>query len=631
MAIDISSVLLKRLGSDSTPSADPALPDSLKKLTEALRKTIESQNRAAKDQSASEKRAEALNKALLQFDADIKETARVFKNLNATEDQSLKLAERNAKNADAQRKRTDSANARSEGLSAVAKRQSGETQSNILNFIGAIGGKGLQGIVSNFVKASEQTQKDIAQESDARYKDLIESASEKREASTEAADMRAERADAALAEATRTYYENLTKITEDVGNAALGMIEGGALLEAVDKAEAAYKAAQDSRDRINKEGEAMRAAAREESPSSGNGTSQGQSAAISSNLSDIARAIREGTEKNSGLILDAATKDAIQKEKIAKVDSEVAAANNEADVAVSAAGAKLAAARSNAEGKNGSALFKYEGGEAGARWADFRRKGAESSYEGAVAQNASEKKLASIDKANALSEETAAKGEAARLRDSGELVSAKRQKEIGGKNIMNMAVMPPALAVVATAAEKFMELFPVIGQTGNALVELSSALPAAFITLGLKLTTGYLRLATAIKEIWSQPGVSKRYEESDAIAMASPQHKTRGQLFAAAYEARVEKAKRDAEPADDTKWQSSGVKSPVRPIQNAPRSYTPENISGASSGITHAAATHTEAVREAPAREPIRPLPEREQSVGVVPVAASNRNVDEWR
>ena len=633
MAEDISSLLLKALGGNkSARSEDSSLPDSLKKLTEAITKSMQERTATSKKElSASEKRNQSIDGLFRQYQADLKETARIFKALNETEANSLKLAEKEAKEGAAYRKRVEAANRRAEKLNSVGDRQAGERQTNWLGLIGAIGGKGFQGVVESFVKASEQTKKDIATISDARYEDITATAAEAREDKFAAADK-------GLETAKQAHGQAIQNATEMEGRALQKMMAGDKTLDATENAAAALKAAKANQRAVADEGTAKIKAAKEgneEAPARGERAERGGvarderaerggAAPLAAPLGDIASAIREGTEKNSGLILDASTKDAIQKEKVSKVEAEVAEKNLAADAEVSkASDAYVAAAAKDTQG-----LVEYAEGTGDASAAMKAKETANAQL--AYIENATVDK-----KAGALREEEQTVKEAFTQKQEGSLVSDAEKKSIGFANTMNMAVAPPALIIIGKVMEKFKEMFPIIEQTGNALIELATALPAVVITLENELAAKLIFLGSQLADAIKGNDLRKRYEESNAEVIEKT-GKSRAEWFTVYQDARVNEEKRRATrvelaSSDDGILSAAKLRGPVQ--MNEPESYSVEKIVGTASGITHEAPTREVVQAQVREEERQRNLPVRpaEQSVGVVPVGASNRNVDEWR
>ena len=617
MAEDISSLLMKALGGDKPAGGEGSLlPDSLKKLTEAITKLMEERaNTSKKELSASEKRNQAVDELFRQYQADLKETARIFKALNETEAKSLKLAEKEAKERAAYRKRVEAANRRAEKLNAVNARQADESQKNWLGLIGAVGGKGLQGLIDNFVKAGEQTKKDIAAISDVRYEDVAAKAAETREAKFAAADQD-------LETAKQAHGQAIQSATEMEGRALQKMVAGDKTLDATENADSALQAARANQRAVAEEGAAKITAVKEGNEE----VAAGGPSPLVAPLGDIASAIREGTEKNSGLILDASTQDAIQKEKVAEVEAEVAEKNLAADAEVSKAGDAYA----EAAAKDAQGLVEYaEGaGEAGA---------AMTAKETANAQLASIENATVDKKADALREEEQAVTEAFTQKQEGSLVSEQEKKTIGSANLVNTAIAPPAVVAIGKVMEKFKEMFPIFEQSGNAVVEMATAIPAVGITLGNELAAKLIFMGSQISDAirFTDNDLRERYEKSNKEVIGAT-GKSRAEWFTAYQDARVEEEKQRAKnvtlaSSDDDILSAATLGGPVR--MNEPATYSVEKIIGTASGITHGAPTREAAQVQAREEERARNLPVRpaEQSVGVVPVGASNRNIDEWR
>lgn len=650
MAADISSLLLKQLGGkgDSLSKDEAsALPEALRKLANAIATDKNFREEISrKEMTAAEKRQAAADAVERQYLADLKETARLMKELNAIEFNSLKIAEKEARTGAAYRQRAEAANKRAEKLSAVDTRQSGERQGNLLNLIGAIGGKGLQGIVSGFVNANAKTAEDVAKISEARYEDRVTLAKEAKEDKFAAADKATADADMALSAAKRKYAAAMAKAAELEGGAALKMRSSGDTLSVVEKAESDLKAARATQRTVAAEGEArLRAAYDGASPANVPAASMpagNASSAISAPLSDIATAIREGTEKNSGLILDAATKDTIQKERISEVEKDVIERNLAADRAVSEAGAAYAALvtpqRPGEGSKESKALLEYAEGGGMVSEASRIRETAEAEYAAAVAANKAGKENADTMRGEAARAEEGAVSEAFARKQEGSLVSAEKALAVGNANMMNMAIAPPAVVLIGKVMERFSNLFPVIEQTGGALVEMATAVPATLITLQNELSAKLIFLGSQVADAirFTDNELRERYEESDRRVRAETKDvygksMSRADLFGMQQGIRVNEEKTAATrvaPRAASYGAATAKYSPARASQ--PASFTVENIPGTSSGIAHQASapirTPSPETRAAPA-----PARIQEQSVGVVPVSASNANVDNWR
>ena len=661
MATDITTFLARQItgGKDSLSKEDRnALPDSLKKLVDAIDESnLIRANTNKKELDAAENRKNEMAGLERQFLVDLKEAARAFNALNETETRSLKLAEKEAKAGEDARRRADAAAKRAENLNAVSGRQSGELQKNWLGLIGAIGGKGFQGLIENFVKAGEQTKADIAAVATARYESMVGEASDIRAETVSGIDKGVDDADAVLARAKQKYADSMEKAAELSGRALQKVEVGNAALTQVETAKATLDAAKENRDAVAAAGAAKLQEARETAPpSSLNATMAPQPTpasmapqsitaalgAVISPIGDIASAIREAPIVSAGLILDAGTQAAVQAEKMAKVEAEVASKNLEADAAVSKAGdayAKLVTPKTDTEGNikpsaETSGLIAYSEGIGAAYNAAEIRKGAASDLTAAEVANREASVAATASKAAAIREEEKTVGEAFAQKQEGSLVTATQQKDIGFSNLMNMAVAPPAVVAIGKVMDKFKDLFPVFEQTGGALIEMATAIPAVGITLGNELAAKLIFMGSQISDairLTSNP-LRERYEESNT-RVAEATGKTRAEWFSEYQGARVEEEKQRAKTTTLASSADRGtvatLRSPVR--ANAPATFSVETIPGTSGGITHQAPTSTAAKPsriEAPAPAPAYP---REQSVGVVPVGASNSNVDMWR
>jgi hypothetical protein len=652
MATDITTFLARQItgGKDSLSKEERnALPDSLKKLVDAIDESnLIRANTNKKELDAAENRKNEMAGLERQFLVDLKEAARAFNALNETEARSLKLAEKEAKDGEAARRRADAAAKRAENLNAVSGRQSGELQKNWLGLIGAIGGKGFQGLVENFVKASEQTKTDIAAVSTARYENMVGEASDIRAETVSGIDKGVDDADAALARAQKKYAASMEKAAELSGRALQKVEVGNAALTQVETAKAALDTAKENRDAVAAAGAAKLQEARKTATPAGlNGATGIQSitaalGAVISPIGDIASAIREAPAASAGLILDAGTQAAVQAEKMAKVEAEVASKNLEADAAVSKAGdayAKLVTPKTDAEGKTRpsvetSGLITYSEGIGAAYNAAEIRKGAVADLTAAEDANKAARAEATASKAAAIREEEKTVSEAFAQKQEGSLVTASQQKDIGFSNLMNMAVAPPAVIAIGKVMDKFKDMFPVFEQTGGALIEMATAIPAVGITLGNELAAKLIFMGSQISDairLTSNP-LRERYEESNT-RVAEATGKTRAEWFSEYQGARVEEERQRAKTTTLASSADRGsvatLRSPVR--ANAPATFSVETIPGTSGGITHQAPTSTAAKSsrvESPAPAPAYP---REQSVGVVPVGASNSNVDMWR
>ena len=613
MAENISTLLQHALGKkDSSAPKDEfaALPNSLKKLTDAISKASSDRaNLSKKELDAASRRQEAINALNRQYQADLKETARILKELNATESGALRAAEKESKMAEAYRKREDDAARRASRLSEVGTRQAGETRANWLGLVGALGGEGIRNILGNFIKAEEQTKADIAKVSEARYEERLATAAAEKENKIAGADR-------ALEDARLEYANAMTKATEREGKAILTLAEGDKALTAEEQAGAAYEAAKAERDRAEREGLSRLQAARE-------GASD--IAPLVSPIGDIASAIREGTEKRSGLILDAETQAAVEKKNISRIEAEVAERNLAAEAKVSAAGSAYAEARKG--GIQGALTYAAGAGEVAAAGLE---------KEAAASKLAAAGQIADETKAAAVREETEAAGQAFLQKKEGSLVSSAERSVIGSANLMSMAVAPPAVVIIGKVMEKFKDLFPIIEQTGGALVEMATALPAANMVIGNELASKIILMGSNIADTLriTDNKLRARYEASGA-RVATETGRTRAQWYTEYQEARVaeEKAKATGKielaGSEERLAMAGQLASPVK--ANAPMEFSVETIPSAASGITHTAPERKAVAPQPPPAYRTEPYRAPEQTMGVVPVGASNRSVDEWR
>jgi hypothetical protein len=217
---------------------------------------------------------------------------------------------------------------------------------------------------------------------------------------------------------------------------------------------------------------------------------------------------------------------------------------------------------------------------------------------------------------------------------AGTLVSKEEEKSIGKTNMLTGAVAPPALVIIGKVMEKFRDMFPVIEQSGEALIEMGTAIPAVILTsmgqFSAKLLYGLASLRDAI---WT-PNVRKRYDKSDA-AYVEKYGGSRADFYRVAQEARVEEEKKRAttivsKSSEGALLGNSAKAGPV--MANAPREYTRTETPDVR-GTTSNASTAADARRQERAEEirERRPINSYTPPLGVVPVSASNRSIDEWR
>lgn len=590
------------------------LPKALQDLAKAVSASTQSAEKEASDSEKRQKTSSALQR---RFMADLEELARVTAVLNDTQRTATQRSEERAKRAELAQKRVEARNSRAAKENGVRERQNSEKQANWLNLIGAIGGKGLQGLVDNFVKAGTQTDKDVSAIAAARYEEKVASIDEAREDAIAEADARQKTKTTAIA---ATYQKGLSKRVSAEGAEAASVAKAAATLAEFEKAEAAYAAAQAERDRIDREGRA-RIQELEAGAASGQ-KPQGADAAAGS-----PRAVGATAVPGQGVVLDVSGRPVPSIAQMAAIEE----AKKEHTEAYSAAEAEVSKKEISPEARSAAEVARsvMAGGELSAEFEKSNRL-AEASRSAIAMAN----ERAESDKARAMDAATNAKIVAAKERDAGSLVSEAEKKSIGMTNMLTGAVAPPALVVIGKVMEKFRDMFPIIEQSGEALIEMGTAIPAVMLTatgqLSAKLLYGLASLRDAI---WT-PNVRKRYDKSDA-AYVEKYGKSRADFFAEAQEARVEAEKKRAttivsESSGGRLLASRAKTGPV--MANAPKGYTRIDTPD-TRGTTGNASTAADARRQARAEEmrEYRPNSAYTPPLGVVPVSASNRSIDEWR
>lgn len=590
----ISSLLNKALGEKNAAKGNDmdVLPKSLQDLARAISASAKI---TEKEVSASEKRQKIVD--------------------------SLQRSEERAKRAELAQKRAEARNSRATKENSIKARQNSEKQANWLNLIGAVGGKGLQNLVGNFVKAREQTDKDVSTIATARYEEKVASIDATRDDAIAEAEARQKAKVAAIAQA---YQKGLSKSVSAEGAEAAAVAKAAATLTEFEKAEEAYKKAQAERDRIYEEGLARIHELEA-------GVASGQKPQGASVVGSLSHAVGAPVAPGQGVLLDASGRPVppvAQMAAIEKAKKEHSEAYNAAEAAVSekeiSPDARSAARVAHATMARGELSAEYEKPD---RLAEAARSALAMANE-----------RAESDKAKAIDTATNVKIAAAKERDAGSLVSKAEKKSIGLSNMLSGAIAPPAIQFIAKSLEEFTKLFPVVKQAGDALVELTAAVPAGLLLLSTAIPGALLQAGAEIKE--SLPGarsdVGKRYNESNEKWIVHS-NKSRAQMYSEAQTAQVEmyKERNDAALPGST---SLAVGTISAPKANAPREFTREVTPSASGtlGYANTAAEAREEMRRqeraaAAARAMEGYHPNQGQSIGVVPVAPSNRNIDEWR
>lgn len=612
----VSSLLTRVLGSKGgsekkSPTNLDDLPDSLRQLVVSINKNTSGRDKVSKDEkNAAAKRQNQIDEMQRQFNSNIQELADVTALLNDTQSDALKQAEKRAKRDEERHKRDEAARKRAEKLSAVTTRQNAAKNEIGVGLLSALFGKGIGDFVSNTLKAQAQTQSDIAELSEARYEDKIATAADQKADKLEGAEIEKE---AAIARATTSYRGKVEEQTTSLGGAIQEAKTNDAVLARTEAAQAQLEAAKASRDKIEAEGSARLA---ETSPGKPTATTPEGAAIGASSVKENAAA------PATPIIVTPSGEDAVAAVQAERTRKEVASRNLEADAVVSRAADEFA----KATREEGAAPAAYSG-------ATIQGEAAVAETQKAGEEAATAIKDAIINESNSKAEaenaERLAKNEAYAEKSTGALVSKEEQKSIGATNLVTSAVAPPALVIIGKVMEKFQNMFPVIEQTGNALIEMGTALPATMFTVVGQLTAGLTYALSELRDaIWT-PNVRKRYDKSDAAVMRAT-GKSRADLFEAAQEGNLEAYKTAATSVTMTTSRGGLSKASRGPVRaNSKREFTVAETPTTAAGVTHVARTGAEA-REM--YTPPAPAPaSQDRALGVIPVGPSNGSVDSWR
>lgn len=609
----ISDLLTKALGEKPSererakPDFD-TLPKSLRDLARTISESTRVSAKAAKDeQSASERRQKAADSLQRRFMADLEELSKVTALLNSAQRTAARRSEERAKRTELAQKRADERNSRATKENGVKHRLNSESQANWMGLIGAVGGKGFQGLVDNFVRAGAQTRKDVAEIASARYSEEVSRIDTAKEDALADIDSRREEH---VGKVATTYARGIEKRLPSEGANLQEVAAASKVLDSVEKAAEALKKATVEKERIEKEGAARIAEAEF-------GVVHGREP--QGTVAQAGAPVASG----QGVILDASGQPAPARQDIARIAAirkEVAAANMAAEADVSEKRDAYMKAREGVK----TAPSAVAGGElAGAE----QEKAAAALT--AAANNAISmiEERADSDRSRAIDAAANAKILATKERDSGNLVSSAEKASVRTSNILNTAIAPPAVVAIAKAMDEFKKLFPVVGQAGSAVVELSAVLPAV-LTGGLfKAGSMVLGGLNSLKEALpgGQSDVSKRYEKANARFLEDA-NMTRGEAYGKAYSLNVAEARKRT--TDIPLGMRGMAVAPSIVRANAPHEYTSADVYESAAGATHLATTRAEVSAPPPPPQP----PQRyEQSIGVVPVGASNRSIDEWR
>lgn len=626
----VSSLLTRALGSkgDSekkSPTKLDDLPDSLRKLVESINKNTSGRDKESKDEkNAAAKRQNQIDTMQRQFNANIQELADVTAMLNDTQSDALKQAEKRAKRDEERHKRDEAARKRAEKLSAVTTRQNAAKNEIGVGLLSALFGKGIGDFAANTLKAQAQTQSDIAELSEARYEDKIATAADQKADKLEGAEIEKE---AAIARATTSYRGKVEEQTTSLGSAIQEAKTNDAVLARTEAAQAQLEAAKASRDKIEAEGSARLAETSPGKPivTTPEGATVGASSVKENAVAPAtpAPSVKENAAAPATpIIVTPSGEDAVAAVQAERTRKEVASRNLEADAIVSRAADEFA----KATREEGAAPAAYSG-------ATIQGEAATAETQKAGEEAATAIKDAIINESNSKAEaenaERLAKNEAYAEKSTGALVSSEEKKSIGATNLVTSAVAPPALVIIGKVMEKFQNLFPVIGQSGNALIEMGTALPATMFTVIGQLTAGLSYALSELRDaIWT-PNVRKRYDKSDEAVMEGT-GKSRADLFEEAQEGNLEAYKTAATSVTMTTSRGGLDKASRGPVRaNSKREFTVAETPTTATGVTHVARTGAEARGT---YTPPAPAPaSQDRALGVIPVGPSSSSVDSWR
>lgn len=589
------------------------LPESIQKLVASLNKDAAARDKSAKaakdEKDAAQKRQNAIDGLQREFNANLKGLVDITEELNKTQGDALKQAEKRAKKQEELFKKEEAARKRAEKIAALQSKPKDIMSGLKADFLGAIFGKGVSDFMKNVSRAKEQTKSDVSELAEARYADKIATAEEKKADAFAAAEAKREDTVGGAKAARKAILE---KTTTEIGGAIQSAQENSNKQLGAEAAYAEWDRARKARDSIAREGESRLSQAGRSAPTvvSSGGAGSGES-----------------TAPAAPLIVSPTGDDALADAEVAKARREVAEANMAAEAAVSAAAEKLQAATGG--GVADKASIGYAGAVAGGEAAV-----AESRTSAAAIKEAIQDAILteSTEKANATYAAAREKGMANAEMAKGGMVSAAEKSSIGKANMLSTSVAPPALVIIGKVMEKFQNMFPIIEQTGNALIELGTVVPATLFTVTGQLTAKLLYGLASIRDAISTPGVRERYDKSDAKIQEATK-KSRAELYAEAEERNLEAYKKNSANVKTKASTFSRVASAKATVtQNAPGPLTVENIPGTASGITHTAGSSYEARDQinaaAAARVAAAPV---EKPMPVVSAGPSNSNVDQWR
>lgn len=591
------------------------LPESIQKLVASLNKDAAARDKSAKaandEKDAAQKRQNAIDGLQREFNANLKELVDITEELNKTQGDALTRAEKRAKKQEELFRKEEASRKRAEKIAALQSKPKDIMSGLKVDFLGAIFGKGVGDFMKNVSRAKEQTKSDISALAEARYADKIAVAEEKKADAFAAAE--AKRADT-VEGAQRARKATLEKTTAEIGESVQKAQKNSDAQLASETAYAEWEKAGKARDALSREGEARSSQIGKSAPTTGSGAGGGAGGG-------------EGAPA-APLIVTPSGRDALADSELEKARREVAEANMAAEAAVSAAAKKFQAVTGEEVDK---ATIGYAGAVAGGEAATAESRASAASTKEAI-QGAILTENA--EKANATYAAAQEKGLANAEMAKGGMVSTAVKSSIGRANMLATAGAPPALVIIGKVMEKFQNTFPVIEQTGNAIIELSTALPATLYTGVGQLVAALLRLGTGIRDAISPPDVRERYDASDARVRAIS-GKSRAELYGDTLEANLEAYKANSKKLIvEASTYGETRANPLSVRQNAPKTFTVENIPGTASGITHTAGSSYEArdqINAAAAAKAAVAAAPVEKPMPVVSAGPSNNNVDQWR
>lgn len=627
----VSEALLAQLTKGSRSSGKGRDSVDISKLSESIQKLVVSLNKdaAARDKSAkaakdekdaAQKRQNAIDGLQSEFNANLKELVDITEELNKTQGDALMRAEKRAKKQEELFKKEEASRKRAEKIAALQSKPKDIMSGLKADFLGAIFGKGVGDFMKNVSRAKKQTKSDVSALAEARYDDKIAVAEEKKADAFAAAE--AKREDT-VEGAQRARKATLERTTTEIGTSIQSAQKNSEELLASETAYAEWEKAGKARDALAREGEARLSQVGKSSPATGSGSGSGAGGAGGGAAAPAAP-----------LIVTPSGRDALVDAEVEKARREVAEANTAAEQAISAAAKKFQDVTGEVVDK---AAIGYAGAVSGGEAATAESRASAASTKEAIQDAILTENAEKADATYAAARE---KGMANAKMAKGGMVPDSVKASIGRANMLSTAIAPPALVIIGKVMGKFQNMFPIIEQTGNAIIELGTVVPATLFTvtgqLAAKLLEGFAFVCDAI----SAPDVRERYDESDARVRAATKAATgeemsRSDLYGNTLEANLEAYKANSKkPIVEASTYGETRANPHSVRQNAPKTFTVENIPGTASGITHTAGSSYEArdqINAAAAAKAAVAATPVEKPMPVVSAGPSNSNVDQWR